>query len=155
MWHRCFCSSELLCALPHPHLTEESDQGNECWYCTNSSVTLLKDLVGQQFQRAAVHSRSRRQVPLDCMVRLPTVGGAWVEYYLPLYGSGFWVPKTWADKELNSINLRIHSSRQSLKNSMNRCITTSGMALTGGQNPKCKWMFWRPQGSENEFKLVP
>lgn len=95
---------------PPPHRGKRSRKWVNTRQCTNSGVTLLKDLVGQQFQRAAVHSRSRGQVPLDCMVSLPTVGGAWVEYYLPLYGSGFWVPKTWADEELNSTNLIIHSS---------------------------------------------
>lgn len=111
-----------------PNLTPRNQNLSRKWVntrqCTDSSVALLKDLVRQQLQRATVHSRFRWQVSLDCMISLPTVGGARVKYYLPLYGSGFWVPKTRVGKELNSINIMIHSSRQSLQNSMKGRMTT-------------------------------
>lgn len=59
---------------------------------TYGRIGLLKDLVGQQLQRAAVDSRLGSQEALDGMVGFTTVSGTSMENYLPLDDTSLGIP---------------------------------------------------------------
>ena len=59
---------------------------------THHVVGLLKDLMGQEFQRATVNSRLGGKVTLDGLVRFPAVGRPSMEDHLSLYSPSLWVP---------------------------------------------------------------